>query len=329
MSIRCIHIGVGGRGKWPVRLFTEREDVESVAFVDINEDNMNAAMEVANMPESKCFRTLEQALNNVACDVVVVITPPDDHESMILEAIRAGKHVLVEKPFTKTLASAKQIVAEANQLGVKVGVSQNAKYNATTVTLARHIREETYGKASFGLFTKMGWRSKGVHHSGEDDHAYLWERGIHDLDTMRFIMGKDPVRMWANSFNPPWSPYKGGAGVSGWIEFDGGATCTYFATFEPHKSGGETRVDVEEGTLSIEGKGLYLTRRKSEPEELPLDQVEDSTTEITNRFVAWINGGSEPEFSARNNLKTMAMIEGMGISSEAGRIVSLKEFVNV
>jgi predicted dehydrogenase len=329
MAVQCIHIGVGGRGKWPVQLFTERDDVESVAFVDIHEGNMNAAMEVSGMPESKCFRTLEQALNNVESDCVVVITPPDDHAGMILEAVRAGKHVLVEKPFTKTLASAKHVVAEADRMGVKVGASQNAKYNAATVTLSRHLREETYGKASFGLFTRIGWRSKGVHHSGLDDHSYLWERGIHDMDTMRFIFGKLPVRMWAHSFNPPWSPYKGGAGVSGWIEFDGGATATYFATFEPHKSGGETRVDVDEGTLSIEGGKLILTRRKADPEELPLDDVPNSTTVIVNKFVAWVNGGEEPEFSARNNLVTMAMIEGMGISSEAGRTVSLKEFVNV
>ena len=329
MAVRCIHIGVGGRGRWPVRLFTERDDVESVAFVDIHEGNMNAAMEVAGMPESKCFRTLEQALSNVECDCVVVVTPPDDHDYMVLEAVRAGKHVLVEKPFTKTLASAKQVVEEADRHGVKVGVSQNAKYNAATVTLARHLREETYGRASFGLFTKIGWRSKGVHHSGLDDHAYLWERGIHDLDTMRFIMGRLPVKMWAKSFNPAWSPYKGGAGVSGWVEFDGGATCTYFATFEPHKSGGETRVDVDEGTLSIENKKLMLTRRKADPEELALDDVPDSTTAITNKFVDWLNGGEEPEFSARRNLVTMAMIEGMGISSESGRIVTLKEFVNV
>jgi len=329
MAVRCIHIGIGGRGKWPVRLFTEREDVESVAFVDINEENMNAAMDVSGMPESKCFRTLEQALNKVECAAVIVITPPDDHADMILEAIRAGKNVLVEKPFTKTLASAKHVVEEAGRMGVKVGVSQNAKYNAATVTMARHVREETYGKANFALYTKIGWRSKGVHHSGLDDHSYLWERGIHDLDTMRYIMGKDPVRMWAHSFNPSWSPYKGGAGVSGWVEFDGGATCTYFATFEPHKSGGETRVDVEEGTLSLEGGKLILTRRQGDPEELSLDAVPDSTTMIVNQFVAWVNGGAEPEFAARHNLKTMAVIEGMSVSSEAGRIVTLKEFINV
>jgi hypothetical protein len=113
------------------------------------------------------------------------------------------------------------------------------------------------------------------------------------------------------------------------VEFDGGATATYFATFEPHKSGGETRVDVDEGTLSLEGGKLVLTRRNADPEILPLDEGPASTDLIVNQFVAWINGGEEPEFSGRNNLVTMAMIEGMGISSESGRIVSLKEFVNV
>ena len=123
MAVQCIHLGVGGRGKWPVAMFAERDDVDSAAFVDVHEGNMNAAMEVSGLPESKCFRSLEQALNNVESDCVIVITPPDSHADMILEAVRAGKHVLVEKPFTKTLASAKHVVEEAGRMGVKVGVS--------------------------------------------------------------------------------------------------------------------------------------------------------------------------------------------------------------
>ena len=141
MAVQCIHLGVGGRGKWPVAMFAERDDVESAAFVDVHEGNMNAAMEVSGLPESRCFRTLEQALNNVESDCVIVITPPDSHADMILEAVRAGKHVLVEKPFTKTLASAKHVVEEADRMGVKVGVSQKCKIQCsdddTIASLAR------------------------------------------------------------------------------------------------------------------------------------------------------------------------------------------------
>ncbi len=58
-------------------------------------------MDVSGLPESACFRTLGQALNKVEADVVVLITPPDLHTEHCLEALRAGKHVLVESPSQK------------------------------------------------------------------------------------------------------------------------------------------------------------------------------------------------------------------------------------
>jgi predicted dehydrogenase len=284
-------------------------------------------METSGLPEAACFRTIEQALNKVEADVVVVITPPDLHYEMCLEAVRAGKHVLVEKPFTKSLANSKHVVEEAKKHGVKVCVSQNAKYSAAQVTLARLLREEVYGKASFGMFLKLSWREKGVHHSGKDDHAYLWERGIHDFDTLRYVLG-DPKRMWAHSFNPPWSPYKAGAGAHAYLEFESGVTCGYLCCFESHKDGSLFRVDCEGGTLEIDGKKLTLKHREKDAEEaVPLDPCPDSTTVILNEFRRYLADGVEPEFSGRHNLKTVAMIEGLGISSDEGRMVTLKEML--
>ena len=73
--------------------------------------------------------------------------------------------------------------------------------------------------------TRFGNRPN-VKHSGDDAHAYLWERGIHDLDTICHMFGSRPSRIFCDSFNPPWSPYKGGSGVNGWIEFESGARCS-------------------------------------------------------------------------------------------------------
>jgi predicted dehydrogenase len=225
-------------------------------------------MAVSGLPESACFTSLGSALSSVETDFVVVITPPKMHADQCLEVIRAGRHVLVEKPFTRSLSSAKQVVAEAEKYGVKIGVSQNKKYKGSTMTLGRLVREEVYGRASFGMFSELSWRKKGVHHSGEDEHAYVWERGIHDFDSMRYIFSGHPKRVWAQSFNPPWSPYKGGAGVHGWAEFQSGVTCGYLHCFESHKKQSICRIDCERGTLAIEGGKLTLTHReRNEVEE--------------------------------------------------------------
>ena len=328
MAHRLIHIGVGGRGKWPVNMVPNRDDYQSVALVDIREDHLETAMGVTGLPESSCFRTLDQALNNVEADAVVVITPPDLHTEHCLEALRDGKHVLVEKPFTKTLADSRMLVEEAEKNGVTICVSQNAKYNAGAVTLNRLIRDEVYGKPCFGMHMALSWRKKGVHHSGEDDHAYLWERGIHDFDTMRFMFADTPKRMWAHDFNPSWSPYKAGAGAHAWIEFEGGATCGYLCCFESHKGAKMTRIDTEGGTLELDGGKLTLKHReKDEEEEIPLDECPDSTTVIMNEWNKYLSDGVEPEFSGRNNLTTVAMVEGCGAASEHGVVVDFKTYL--
>ncbi len=329
MAHRLIHVGVAGRGRWPVNLVPERDDFESVALVDIYEEKFEPAMASTGLPESACFRTIEQALNNVESDAIVVITPPDLHAEMCLEAVRAGKHVLVEKPFTKSLASAKQVVKEVEENEVKVFVSQNAKYNPATVTMRRLIQDEVYGKASFGMLMKLSWRSKGVHHSGEDDHSYLWERGIHDFDTMRYIFASDPKRMWAHSFNPSWSPYKAGAGAHAWIEFESGASCGYLCCLESHKNGSVTRIDCEGGTLELAGGKLTVKHReKDEHEEIPLDDCPDNTTVILNELNSYLANGAEPENSGRNNLKTVAMVEGCGVASDEGRMIDFQQYLN-
>ena len=328
MSHKLIHIGVGGRGKWPVNMVPNRDDFESVGLVDIREDHLETAMGVTGLPESACFRTLEQAFQKVDADAVVVITPPDLHTEHCLEALRAGKHVLVEKPFAKSLADSKLLVEEAEKNSVTICVSQNAKYNAGSVTLRRLIQDEVYGKASFGMHVALSWRKKGVHHSGEDLHSYLWERGIHDFDTMRFMFADTPKRMWSHDFNPPWSPYRAGAGAHAWIEFEGGATCGYLCCFESHKPAKMTRIDTEGGTLELDGGKLTLTHReKDEVKEIPLDECPESTQVIMDNWARYLNEGVEPEFSGRNNLTTVAMVEGCGAASERGEVIDFQTYL--
>ena len=327
MTIRTIHLGVGGRGAWPLRQIPDRDDFESVALVDVNAKSLTAAREVTGLGPEACFHGLGDALEAVGADAVVIITPPDMHARQCLDAVRAGKHVLVEKPFTKQLDHAQQVVDEAEEQGVKVAVCQNARYSATYVTMARLVREGTLGRPAFGLQTTFGWRA-GVHHSGMDRHAYLWERGIHDLDTMRFIFGSAPRRMWGHSFNPDWSPYRGGGGAYGWVEFEDGATCGYMCTFVAHKGGGSFRLELEGGSIEPTADGISLNRPGTkEAEILPLDEVKDSTTILLDGFSDYIERGGEPEFSGRQNLTTVAMVEAMGVSSDEGRIIDFDEYL--
>ncbi len=328
MSIKMIHLGSGGRGRCPVKLITERDDYESVALVDVNEDNLANAREVSGLGEDVCFSSLTDALNAVEADAVVVITPPGLHAGQCLEAVRAGKHVLVEKPFTKDFKEAHQVVSEAEERNLKVAVCQNARFGGTVHTIHSLVKENTLGAPAIALMTKFGWRPN-THHSGDDVHSYLWERGIHDFDAACFMMNSRPKRVWAHEYNPGWSPYIAGAGLHAFVEFESGATFGFLCTFASHAGGSSLRVDFEGGTIT-EGSGCLNLNRPGvkEAEELPFIECPAPETILLDGFAAYINEGIEPTFSGKKNLDTVGIIEALGTASDRGEVLDFQDFLN-
>lgn len=322
MKLRAIHVGVGGRGAWPLQRFKARSDFESAALVDVNEANITAAQAITGLGPDRCFSDMKEAMRKVEAEVVVVITPPQLHYKQCLEAVRAGKHVLVEKPFTMSLREARQVVAAAEKKGVKVCVTQNARYGASNATFARLIREKAYGIPAFALMTKYGWRP-GTHHSGKQFHSYLWERGVHDLDTLRSILNAEVVKVSAKSFNPPWSPYEHGAGACAWLEFDNGVTCGYLCTFAaPGKGAGSLRVDCEKATIEDGGKEIRVTENgQKEPKSVAFDSVRAAEDVLLDGFAEYVARGVEPPFSGRQNLRTIALVEAVGRASDKGQVL--------
>ncbi len=327
MTIRTIHVGAGGRGRWPLNRFQDRDDFEAVALVDVSADNLAAARETTGLGSDACFDSLTAALSSVEADAVVVITPPDLHADQCIEAVRAKKHVLVEKPFTKELSQARQIVAAAAEQGVVVAVTQNARFYPPVQTIRRLLQAGTLGAPGFGLMTKYGWRPR-VHHSGTDRHAYLWERGIHDFDQLRYLLDSEPKRLFCNSFNPPWSPYSGGGAIDGWIEFDNGTTFNFQCTFATHKGGSSWRLDCEKGTVEEVADGLALRRPGADADELiPMDDNPHPEEILLDGFRDYVVAGVEPAFSGPNNLNTVGLINALGTSSEQGAIIDFAEYM--
>lgn len=327
MTIRTIHIGVGGRGVWPLRIMPSRDDFQPVALVDVRRDKLAAARELTGLDEGVCFAALDQALDTVEADAVVVITPPDFHAKHCHMAIQAGKHVLVEKPFTKDLAAAHALVEQATAANLQIAVCQNKRFGAPYQTLRHLLDSGRFGAPRFGMMTTYGWRP-GVHHSGLDRHSYLWERGIHDLDTIRFLLGATPERIWAHSFNPPWSPYAGGAAFHGWAEFSGGISFGMLCTFASRAKGSSLRIECDEAAIDLEdGKLIARLPGAAEPEELPVQEVPPAEQRLLDGFSKAVQEGVEPEFSGARNLLTLGLVEGMGAASDHGSVLDFGEYV--
>ena len=117
-------------------------------------------------------------------------------------------------------------------------------------------------------------------------------------------------------------------GAYAWVEFRGGATCGYLCTFGAHKKGSSLRIELEGGTLEVGGSGLLLRRPGAEEDEvIPLDDVSDALTVLSDGFYRYVTEGVEPDFSGRQNLTTLAMVEGMGVASDKGRVLDFQAFL--
>lgn len=96
-------------------------------------------------PGVKTVRTLEELLADENIELVVVNTPSITHYEYAKQVIRAGKHLIVEKPFTATAAQADELIELAKKKNVKLSVYQNRRYDSDYRTVKKILDEKWLG----------------------------------------------------------------------------------------------------------------------------------------------------------------------------------------
>jgi predicted dehydrogenase len=97
-------------------------------------------------PDVKVFRTLEDMLADKNVELVVINTPSYSHYEYAKKSLEAGKHTLVEKPFTATVEQARELVDLAKKQNVKLSVFQNRRYDSDYKTVKKVIDDGLLGK---------------------------------------------------------------------------------------------------------------------------------------------------------------------------------------
>ena len=100
---------------------------------------------VEKYPGIKTFRSLEEMLADDAIELVVVNTPNYTHYEYVKLALLAGKHVIVEKPFTNTIAEAQELIALAERQSRKLSVYQNRRWDSDFKTVQKVIQAKSLG----------------------------------------------------------------------------------------------------------------------------------------------------------------------------------------
>ncbi|KAI2622810.1 NAD(P)-binding protein [Hypomontagnella submonticulosa] len=152
-------------------------------------------------PDVKHFTSLDTFLADPALDVVVVTTPPETHFPFAQQALRAGKHAFVEKPFVPSVAEAEALIALSKETGRMLCVYQNRRWDSDFLTVQKLLAEGKLGRVvefethfdRFRLQKSATWKgSLGMAQGG----GALYDLGTHLIDQVYVLFGL-PRRVFA------------------------------------------------------------------------------------------------------------------------------------
>jgi len=148
------------------------------------------------------FATLEQALAGADFDAVVITTPTFTHKDLAVLAANAGKHVFLEKPMALTLEECDEVIAAAERSGVVLQLGFMRRFDPEFAAAYERIQAGEIGRPM--LVTSVGhgpglpppW-ARDLHTS----NGMLAEVNSHDWDCIRWLMGSNPDRVYAEVAN--------------------------------------------------------------------------------------------------------------------------------
>jgi predicted dehydrogenase len=183
-------VGCGYWGSKHVRVLHATEGVEHVVLVD------GCAHRLAGLarqfPAASTFDSLAAALPYV--DAVVVATPPTTHVPLALEAMAAGKHVLVEKPLAPSVREARQLIETAQRSGVVLMVGHTFEYNPAVWKLRELVRSKVLGDVYYIDSARL---NLGLY---QNDVNVILDLAPHDISIINHVLGVRPigVQAWAS-----------------------------------------------------------------------------------------------------------------------------------
>jgi len=186
-------VGTGFWGKNHARVYNELDSAKLVAICDVDAER---AKKVADQFCAKAYTSSSRMLKNEAVEAVSICTWSTGLAREALKALRAGKHVLVEKPMATNTKQAKQLLATAEENGVHLTVGFLMRF----IPGLRHIREAVENKKIGELVCATAKRvSQWPERIG--DVGVVKDTAIHDIDVMRYVFNQDPISVYAKAGN--------------------------------------------------------------------------------------------------------------------------------
>lgn len=191
-KLGCAVIGYGGMGGWHTRNLADSDVAYLCGIYDINP----AKSELAKSNGIRAYASLDELLADPEVIFVTIATPNEWHAPLAIKCLRAGKHVISEKPVTMSLAELDSVIAVANECGRLFTVHQNRRWDVDyrmmkiayhCGKLGRVFRVESRIQGSRGI--PGDWRGQKAHGGG-----MIFDWGVHLIDQMLGIIDDKKIK---------------------------------------------------------------------------------------------------------------------------------------
>jgi predicted dehydrogenase len=295
-------------------------------------------------PAPRTTAAYQDALADPGLDAVSICLPHNLHAPVAIEAARAGKHVLVEKPLATNLAEADRIIVEAECAGVVLMVAENVRFDAVYRQIRQLLQDGAIGAPALLQVTRQCYLRESFLHdrpwfldAGAAAGGIMMSGGIHDFEAMRMLIG-EVERVYALRAPQRFLEMGGDDTSIAAIRFRNGAVGTLVESFVMKSlttaAGPEVhtlRVDGELGHIAWEGgQTIRVFSERTEwqvggqlsQHEIHVPQ-DDSFAELLAHWIHCIETGEEPITSGRSQRAPLACVAAAYESIETGSPVLL------
>jgi predicted dehydrogenase len=302
---------------------------ELVALVSGEPRKLRALGRRHNVEHLCSYEELDALLEGDKVDAVYLALPNNMHRDFAIRAVRAGKHVLCEKPLAVTARDCEAIIRAARSERVKLMVAYRLHFERANLEAARIARSGRLGELRFfSSDFAMQVKDGNIRLRREKGGGPLYDIGIYCINAARFMMGEDPVAVWATatkSRDPRFREVEETA--VGVLRFKDERIASFSCSFGAADRSTFTLTGTR-GSITLDpayeyAQGLSYTLRIGEREKTRRFGKSDQFAPELLYFSNCILNDRQPEPSGEEGLEDVRIIEALHRSVRTGRWVQL------
>jgi len=331
-------VGCGRISRSHFEALRQTDGLTLSAVCDIDIDRARTASAEEGVP---CFRSIGDLLRSAECDIVTICTPSGLHAVQGIEAARAGRHVITEKPMALTLTDADDLVRACDDADVRLFVVKQNRLNPPIQLLKRAVDKGRFGRIYLANVT-VRWQRPQEYYDAEPwrgtwefDGGAIMNQASHYVDLIQWLVG--PVESVLGKTATQARRIEAEDSGIGVLKFRSGAlgvievnVLTY-----PRNLEGSLTILGEKGSVKIGGTAVNKVEHwvfaEYDDDDKLVETVNTNPPSVYGfghlgyyrNVLAVLRGEAKPETDGRAGRKSLELILGIYESAKTGREVPI------